>query len=145
MTSAANQIQHGGDHYAAVGLQHWDLCEMYGIGYLESAATKYLYRWRNKNGLEDLMKALHYTQKLIELARDGWVVQRPWGKRRVYRLPRGSVPRAVLRDWYAENKVPMEEATACTHLFNWKDHHDLRRAENVILAIIMQNFPGTQI
>ena len=37
-----------------------------GIGYLEGCATKYVTRWRNKHGLEDLDKAKHYVEKLLE-------------------------------------------------------------------------------
>ncbi|MGL6008048.1 MAG: DUF3310 domain-containing protein [Culicoidibacterales bacterium] len=28
---------------------------------------KYLSRWRDKNGVEDLKKAMHYIEKLIEI------------------------------------------------------------------------------
>ena len=31
--------QVGGDHYAAL-VQHWDLCEVYDVAYLEATATK---------------------------------------------------------------------------------------------------------
>lgn len=60
-----NTRQVGGDHYAQGGkLQHWDLIEEYGIGYLEGCATKYIARHRLKNGVEDLRKADHYVEKL---------------------------------------------------------------------------------
>lgn len=68
--SSANEMQVGGDHYKA-GYQHWDMITDFHIGYLEGCATKYLTRWRKKNGLEDLKKALHFTQKLIEKADAG--------------------------------------------------------------------------
>lgn len=60
-----NQIQHGGNHYRTE-YQHWDWCIDLKLGYLESAATKYLSRWRNKNGLEDIRKAGHYMAKAVE-------------------------------------------------------------------------------
>ena len=77
MTSA-NERQIGGDHYKRDGsLEHWDLIERSGVGYLEGCATKYVARWRKKGGLQDLEKAEHYVQKLIELHDEG------------VRLPRG--------------------------------------------------------
>jgi hypothetical protein len=56
----------GGDHYAGQ-YQHWDFTrEVLGNHYLRGNATKYLSRWRKKNGLEDLNKALHYMEKARE-------------------------------------------------------------------------------
>lgn len=65
----ANSHMIGGDHYRKFSpdFQHWDLMELYGIGYLESAATKYVERHRHKDGKPGLEKALHYTQKLLEM------------------------------------------------------------------------------
>lgn len=36
-------------------------------GYLRGNITKYLHRWRYKNGLEDLKKAQWYVARLIKL------------------------------------------------------------------------------
>lgn len=36
------------------------------LGFCESNAIKYLCRWRKKNGVEDLKKAVHYIEILIE-------------------------------------------------------------------------------
>ncbi|MGL6095362.1 MAG: DUF3310 domain-containing protein [Fimbriiglobus sp.] len=63
---AANDVQHGGNHYAKP-IQVWDFIAANGIPYLEGNAIKYLSRWRNKGGVEDLKKAKHYVEKLIEL------------------------------------------------------------------------------
>jgi hypothetical protein len=62
----ANKIQIGGSHYQTGGLQHWDVVLMFGLGYFEGQITKYLFRWRKKNGVEDLKKARHFLDKLIE-------------------------------------------------------------------------------
>ena len=55
--------QIGGDHYQS-SYQHWDWAIDIHLGYLESAATKYISRWRTKGGVEDLKKALSYIEKL---------------------------------------------------------------------------------
>src|ERR1700693_4622864 len=62
---SANNYQVGGGHYKAE-YQHWDLVLKTGMGYLEGQATKYVARWRRKGGVEDLRKALHFVDKLIE-------------------------------------------------------------------------------
>ena len=70
MSEAANQRQVGGEHYNAHGrkdIQHWDIVHIFGLGYFEGQITKYLFRWKSKNGLQDLEKARHYLDKLIEL------------------------------------------------------------------------------
>jgi hypothetical protein len=63
---SANDRQVGGEHYKTGGLEHWDVVLMFGLGYFEGQITKYLFRWQRKNGLEDLKKARHYLDKLIE-------------------------------------------------------------------------------
>lgn len=65
--SEANEIQHGGTHYKAKAIQPWDYIEANAIPFLEGNAIKYLTRWRDKGGMEDLRKAQHYVQKLIEV------------------------------------------------------------------------------
>lgn len=63
----ANKTQIGGSHYQSE-YQHWDFVRLcLGNRYLEGCVTKYVARWRKKNGLQDLMKALHYLDKIIEL------------------------------------------------------------------------------
>lgn len=62
---SANDRQVGGKHYN-MGIQHWDLVIANDIPYLEAQIIKYVMRWRNKNGLQDLEKARHFLDKLIE-------------------------------------------------------------------------------
>lgn len=65
---AANEMQVGGDHYANDGEQHWDRAwRLYGRGYFQGQITKYVERYHKKNGVQDLEKARHFIDKLIEL------------------------------------------------------------------------------
>lgn len=64
---SANDNQIGGQHYAAKPIQPWDFIAANGLGYFEGNVVKYLSRWRDKGGVQDLHKAAHYLQKLIEL------------------------------------------------------------------------------
>lgn len=67
----ANDKQIGGSHYRA-GIQHWDYVISNHIPYLEAQVMKYLTRWRQKNGFEDLLKAQHFLQKLFESEGFAW-------------------------------------------------------------------------
>lgn len=73
IAGGADSHQPGGDHYIKKGayqpwhvMQAWMTPEAFG-GFLAGNALKYLARWRDKNGVEDLKKARHYLDKLIEL------------------------------------------------------------------------------
>lgn len=65
--SKANKIQVGGTHYKGKSIEPWDYIVANNIGFLDGTAIKYLTRWREKGGVEDLKKAQHYIQKLIEV------------------------------------------------------------------------------
>lgn len=63
---SANDYQRGGDHYRKNEYQHWDFVTDLALHYLIGNATKYMSRWRDKGGLVDLEKSLHYLNKAIE-------------------------------------------------------------------------------
>jgi len=65
--SEANKIQVAGSHYKAKTIQPWDYIAANELGYFEGNIVKYVSRWRDKGGVDDLRKAQHYLQKLIEL------------------------------------------------------------------------------
>jgi hypothetical protein len=62
----ANQMQVAGTHYKTKAIQPWDYIISNNIGYLEGNVIKYVSRWRDKGGVDDLKKAQHYLIKLIE-------------------------------------------------------------------------------
>jgi hypothetical protein len=64
---SANDKQEGGSHYKGFSIQPWDAIIDWKLGYLDGAAMKYISRWRSKGGIEDLKKAIHYLEKLIEV------------------------------------------------------------------------------
>lgn len=65
---SANDTQVGGAHYRDKKIQTWDYITENHIPYLEGCVIKYVSRWRDKGGVEDLRKAQHYLEKLIENA-----------------------------------------------------------------------------
>lgn len=60
-----NDIQIGGNHYQKHKVQHWDIMLACQANYFQSAITKYLDRYKDKNGREDLEKARHFALKYI--------------------------------------------------------------------------------
>lgn len=57
-------------HYTSGGIECIDYIESALSpeayqGFLQGNVTKYLHRWRNKNGVEDLRKARWYLEALI--------------------------------------------------------------------------------
>lgn len=67
VTVLANDRQEGGDHYKDRTIQPWDYIAANRLDFFEGNIVKYVTRWRTKDGMEDLMKARHYLDKLIEL------------------------------------------------------------------------------
>tara|TARA_R110002020_G_scaffold466516_1_gene689119 strand:+ start:175 stop:480 length:306 start_codon:yes stop_codon:yes gene_type:complete len=63
--SKANDKQVGGNHYASE-IQHWDWAISNDLSYLQGQITKYVARYKKKHGIEDLRKAQHCLEKLIE-------------------------------------------------------------------------------
>ena len=62
----AEQGQIGGDHYLSMAIQPARYCHANGIGKLEGDAIGYISRWRKKGGLQDLRKAIHTLELLIQ-------------------------------------------------------------------------------
>jgi hypothetical protein len=54
-------------HYAILDPQPWDVITAWNLGYLDGSVIKYISRWRNKNGLEDLKKARAFLDHLISI------------------------------------------------------------------------------
>lgn len=53
-------------HYQGAGMQVWDVWDAFNLGAYESNIVKYVLRWKEKNGVEDLKKAKVYLDRLIE-------------------------------------------------------------------------------
>lgn len=66
MEPSASARQVGGSHYCGMAIQPAEFCHANGIGFIEGCVIKYVCRWRKKNGVEDLRKARHFLDLLIE-------------------------------------------------------------------------------
>jgi hypothetical protein len=63
--------QIGGDHYKYWEIQPVEFIMKNNIPFCEANAIKYLCRWRKKGGIDDLRKAKHYIDLLIEAENGG--------------------------------------------------------------------------
>jgi len=52
-------------HYQKHKIQPWDIIDEYDLDFYEWNLIKYVLRHRDKNWLEDLKKAKHYLEKII--------------------------------------------------------------------------------
>ena len=64
---SALDSQVGGQHYSRLLIQPVVYIHSNDLPFIEGNIIKYVTRWRHKNGLQDLEKARHYLQLLIEL------------------------------------------------------------------------------
>lgn len=69
---SARDIQVGGTHYKSLSVQPWDVVDTWPveqqIGFYRGNALKYLMRMGSKDeALQEIKKAAHYVQKLIEV------------------------------------------------------------------------------
>ena len=66
----AKDTQVGGDHYRKFKIQPTEFIHKNGIPFIEGCVIKYVVRWRDKNGIQDIDKAIHFLQLLKELEND---------------------------------------------------------------------------
>jgi len=60
-------VQVGGGHYKSKKIQPIEYIHANNLNYSEGAIVKYITRWRDKNGFEDLEKIKHYVDLLIAM------------------------------------------------------------------------------
>lgn len=126
---SANETQHGGTHYRTKegGVQHWDYCVGVNVPYLEAAASKYLTRWRKKNGLQDTQKALHYMEKRLESYDKGVGVLKGANKNSV-----------MFEKFITDNGISREEERILDRVMHWPHRGILVEAITRIRALIRQ-------
>ena len=65
-STTALDAQVGGNHYKGFKIQPVEYIMENEIPFMEGNVVKYVSRWRDKGGVEDLKKARHYLDMLIE-------------------------------------------------------------------------------
>jgi hypothetical protein len=97
----ANDRQVGGSHYGGTEYQHWDWVVDTKMHYLAGTASKYIARWRRKDGKVDLGKAEHYIDKAEESGVTGSI--------QLNRM-------AAFWRFVLENNVAMSDAMICWYI-----------------------------
>lgn len=66
-TDSLVRTQHGGDHYKTFVIEPAEYLGKNDIPFLPGEAIKYLSRYRLKNRAEDVKKAMHYCQMILDM------------------------------------------------------------------------------
>lgn len=127
MNSVNEPKQVGGTHYGT-GFGHWDYCKLACTPYLEGAATKYLFRWRKKNGIQDLEKGLTFLEKLMYGMTIHTVNEDAWNREFL----------GILEDAFNQQQVPPAERLIIEAIFTWKTYNDLLWARDQYMSFIQQ-------
>lgn len=64
------EYQIGGNHYTGLAIQPVEYIHKNGIGFIAGCVIKYVTRYKDKNGVEDLKKARHFIDILIALEQE---------------------------------------------------------------------------
>lgn len=65
--ASAFHTQVAGNHYKNMVIQPIEFITRNGIPFIEGCVIKRVCRWRSKDGVQDLRKAIHELQLLIEM------------------------------------------------------------------------------
>src|SRR5690606_7409665 len=96
--------------------------------YFEGQVTKYVSRWRKKNGVQDLEKALHFLQKYLEVIGGRFEYHQHPHDRELVKL--------VLIGYSELNGLTEEEAEIIRLVVLWSSRYDLLEAENKLKKLI---------
>jgi len=64
---SALDVQEGGGHYKSKAIQPIQYIHANKLGFLEGCIVKRITRWKDKDGIKDLLKIKHEIDLLIEL------------------------------------------------------------------------------
>ncbi|MEK9741747.1 MAG: DUF3310 domain-containing protein [Pelagibacteraceae bacterium] len=66
----ASMRQEGGDHYSKHTIQPYTFITVNNLSFFQGNVIKYVVRYKDKNGIEDLKKIIHYCELEIEQLRN---------------------------------------------------------------------------
>lgn len=130
----ANSRQVGGNHYVGA-IQHWDIAALYELGYYEGQITKYVARHAKKNKAQDVEKALHFLDKLIELHVRGKLPQHLDYPNLPGRDTNGRNP---VQAFCEDAGLPNDETMVINKMCLWRTHVDLVRVRSLINSILQR-------
>jgi hypothetical protein len=62
--------QIGGNHYKSFYIQPYEFISKNNLSFFQGNVVKYVCRYQNKNGIEDLEKIIHYCELEIKKIKD---------------------------------------------------------------------------
>jgi len=62
--------QEGGDHYSKHKIQPYTFITSNNLSFFQGNVIKYVVRYKDKNGIEDLKKIIHYCELEIQQMRE---------------------------------------------------------------------------
>ena len=65
-TGSSLDKQIGGDHYKKYNIQPLEYTMANNLNFCQGNVVKYVTRYKHKNGVQDLLKAIHYLELLID-------------------------------------------------------------------------------
>jgi hypothetical protein len=119
----ADVYQVVGNHYQKA-YQHWTLVINCDLDYLAGNSTKYVVRWRKKDSLNDLHKALHYLNKLEE-SRD----------KPLARLMSFEEIVCEVNTFSDVNKLSVLERSFVCMLSTWQTRDELKMAREILFLL----------
>lgn len=69
-SQSALNIQQGGVHYKTLNIQPVEYINANNLSFFQGNVVKYTTRYKDKKGAEDLKKAIHYLQMMLEFEYD---------------------------------------------------------------------------
>ena len=60
------KVQVGGDHYKTMKIQPIEYIMANDLSWCEGNIVKYITRWKQKGGKQDIEKVIHYAQLLLD-------------------------------------------------------------------------------
>src|SRR5690606_2569440 len=120
--------------YKGAKVQPWDWARKNadgpGLGHYECTAIKYIVRFRKKEGLKDLYKAMHYTEKALFCFRAGEYENEC------------TASLARIRQFNMLNACDRWQSEAVIMLVRWRTEEDLFEVKKIIEELIQVQKDG---
>jgi len=68
--SFPQERQVGGSHYKSFHIQPYEFISKNELSFFQGCVVKYVCRYKNKNGIQDLEKIIHYCELEIKKMKD---------------------------------------------------------------------------
>lgn len=125
-------IQVGGEHYKGYDYQPLDLIENLNLSFAEGCILKYVIRFHDKGGKEDLLKALDYARRELqkELKKDP--------KDRGKQIDPRNI--AEVLSFCAQDRIPREDKDFIFDVANYLHSGLMIKVADAIMAMIKSNY-----